>query len=102
MIRARQATDGNLIRRMRFVCWLTKPTDAHLECKILITFLREQWIRQRSSLLCYIACIVRHAIKFHLHCCDSLFYGLLFGYFCVIEAEKDFLANELDRRRFRL
>ena len=84
--RARQATDGNLIRRMRFVCWLTKPTDTHLECKILIAFQRQQWIRERFSVLRYIACIVRHASKFHLRCRDAVFYGLLFGYVCVLEA----------------
>jgi hypothetical protein len=28
--RARQATDDNIIRRMRFACWITKATDAHL------------------------------------------------------------------------
>ena len=25
--RARQATDGNIIRRIRFACWITKSTD---------------------------------------------------------------------------
>jgi hypothetical protein len=24
---ARQATDDNIIRRMRFACWITKATD---------------------------------------------------------------------------
>ena len=26
---ARQATDDNIIRRMRFACWVTKATDTH-------------------------------------------------------------------------
>jgi hypothetical protein len=26
---ARQATDENIIRRMRFACWITKATDTH-------------------------------------------------------------------------
>jgi hypothetical protein len=27
--RARQAIDGNIIRRMRFAWWITKATDTH-------------------------------------------------------------------------
>jgi hypothetical protein len=34
--RARQATDGNIIRRMRFACWVTKATDTHSEYVILL------------------------------------------------------------------
>jgi hypothetical protein len=26
---ARQATHDNMIRRMRFACWITKATDTH-------------------------------------------------------------------------
>ena len=29
--RARQATDGSIIRRMRLACWITKATDTHSE-----------------------------------------------------------------------
>jgi hypothetical protein len=35
---ARQATDDNIIRRMRFACWITKTTDIHSEYVILIAF----------------------------------------------------------------
>ena len=28
----------NIIRRMRFVFWITKATDTHSECVILIAF----------------------------------------------------------------
>jgi hypothetical protein len=31
-----QAIDGNIIRRMRFACWITKATDTHAEYVILI------------------------------------------------------------------
>jgi hypothetical protein len=57
--RARQATDDNIIRRMRFACWITKATDTHSQHVILIAFLR-QWLRERPSILryTYIACIV--------------------------------------------
>ena len=34
----RQATDDNVIRRMRFTCWITKATDAHAEYVTLIAF----------------------------------------------------------------
>jgi hypothetical protein len=28
---ARQATDDNITRRMRFACWITKATDTHTQ-----------------------------------------------------------------------
>jgi hypothetical protein len=51
--RARQATDGNIIRRMRFACWITKATDTHSEYVILIAFPRQQWLRERATMLRY-------------------------------------------------
>jgi hypothetical protein len=36
--RARQATDGNIIRRMRFACWVNNATDTHSEYVLLIAF----------------------------------------------------------------
>jgi hypothetical protein len=45
---ARQATDDNIIRRMRFACRITKATDTHSEYVILITFPRQQWLRERT------------------------------------------------------
>jgi hypothetical protein len=39
---AGQATDDNIIRRMRFAFWITKATDTHSEYVILIIFLRQQ------------------------------------------------------------
>jgi len=35
--RAGQTTDDNLIRRMRFACWVTNATNTHLEY-VLIAF----------------------------------------------------------------
>jgi hypothetical protein len=35
---ARQATDGNIIWRMRFACCIIKATDTHSECVILNCF----------------------------------------------------------------
>jgi hypothetical protein len=33
---ARQTTDDNIIRRMRFACWITKATDTHSEYVVLL------------------------------------------------------------------
>jgi hypothetical protein len=49
--RTRQATDDNIIRRMRFACWITKATDTHSEYVIHIAFSRHQWSRERTSVL---------------------------------------------------
>jgi hypothetical protein len=39
------------IWRMRFACWITKATNTHPECVILIAFPRQQWLRERASML---------------------------------------------------
>ena len=38
---------------MRFACWLNKTTDTCTEYVILIAFPRQQWLRQRASMLRY-------------------------------------------------
>jgi hypothetical protein len=48
---ARQSTDDNIIRRMRFACWITKATDTHSEYVIIIVPARQQWLRERASVL---------------------------------------------------
>ena len=54
----------NIIRRMCFVCWINRATDTHSEyiciCIILTAFRRQQWLRERASILryTYIACLV--------------------------------------------
>jgi hypothetical protein len=40
--RAREATDDNIIWRMRIECWITKATDTQSEYEILIAFQRQQ------------------------------------------------------------
>jgi hypothetical protein len=57
---AGQATNDNIIRRMRIVCWITKAANTHTEYVILIAFPRHQWLRERASMLryTYIACLV--------------------------------------------
>jgi hypothetical protein len=47
---ARQARNDNIIRRMRFACWITKATDTHPEYVILIAFPRQEWLRERSTI----------------------------------------------------
>ena len=51
MVRDRQATDDNIIQRMRIVRSITKATDTHSEYVILIVFAWKQWLRERASLL---------------------------------------------------
>jgi hypothetical protein len=36
---------------MPFACWITKGTDTHLKYVILLAFLRQPWLRERSSVL---------------------------------------------------
>jgi len=40
---ARQATEYNKMRRMRFACWITRATGTHSEYKILTAFPRQEW-----------------------------------------------------------
>ena len=51
--RAGQATDDNIIQRMRFVCWITKATNTHSEYAMLTAFPRQQWLRERTTVLLY-------------------------------------------------
>jgi hypothetical protein len=51
--RARQATDDNIIRRMRLACWVTMATDTHTEYVIFTAFPQQQWLRERASMLRY-------------------------------------------------
>jgi hypothetical protein len=57
---ARQATDDNIIRRMRFACYKTKATDTHSKYVIFIAFPLQQWLSERASMLhyTYIDCLV--------------------------------------------
>jgi len=48
-----------MIRCMRFVCWITKDRNTHSEYIILIAFPLQKWLHERSSMLryTYIACL---------------------------------------------
>jgi len=63
-VTARQTTDDNTTRRMRFACCITKVTDTHSEYVILIAFPRPQWLRERTSM-----------IRLHVHCLSCLSYN---------------------------
>jgi hypothetical protein len=47
----RQATDDNLMRRMRIACRIIKATDPHSGYVILLTFPRQEWLRERTTVL---------------------------------------------------
>jgi len=59
---ARQATDDNIVRRMRVACWITKATDTHSGQVILIVFAVQQWLCERASVLrhTYLAYLVKY------------------------------------------
>ena len=40
---AGKATDDNIIRHMRFACWVTKATNKRSEYVMHIAFQRQQW-----------------------------------------------------------
>jgi len=47
---------------MRIACWITKATNTHAECVILVAFLPHQWLHEHASMLryTYIACLGGH------------------------------------------
>jgi hypothetical protein len=50
---AEQTTDDNMIWRMRFLSLLSKATEEHSEYVIIISIRRQQWLRERTSVLRY-------------------------------------------------
>jgi hypothetical protein len=50
---ARQAADANIIRRMRFACWLTKATDTRSEYVIFIAFPQQNGYANASQYFVY-------------------------------------------------
>jgi len=46
--RAGQATDDNLIRRMRIACWISKTMNTHSEYVIFIAYPLQQWLQERA------------------------------------------------------
>ena len=48
---AGQATDDNILRRMRVACWVDKVTETHSEYAIHIPVPRQKWLRERATKL---------------------------------------------------
>ena len=47
-IQWRQVIDANIIRIMVFAYWVTKATDTHSECVIIIAFPMQEWLVERA------------------------------------------------------
>jgi hypothetical protein len=62
---ARQATDDNITRRMRFSCCVTKATNTHSEYVINISFPLKKLLQERASIVnyTYIACLVETSLS---------------------------------------
>ena len=56
------------IWRMRTACWIPKATNTHSEYVTIMSFPRQQWLRERASLsrYIYIACLrtLRRRLKY--------------------------------------
>jgi hypothetical protein len=39
------------IWRISFACWINKATNTHAECVRVIVLQRQQWLRERASVL---------------------------------------------------
>jgi len=48
-----QATDDNIIWRIRIACCVNKSTNTHSDCVILIAFPVQQWLQERTLVLRY-------------------------------------------------
>jgi len=77
-----QATDDNIIRRMRFACWVNKVANTYSEYVILTTFPRKQWLCQSASMW-----------RLQVHC---LFCSSWFGCSCVNSHEYHELSQQVD------
>jgi hypothetical protein len=49
---ARQATGDNIIRRMRFACWINKATDTHSEYVYMATMVTQKHLSVRLYVYC--------------------------------------------------
>jgi len=51
----------DIIRSMRFSCWISKDANTHREYAIVISFPRRQWLRERASLLRLYVCYLSYS-----------------------------------------
>jgi hypothetical protein len=47
---AGQATGDNIIRRMRFACWIPKATNTNSKYLMRIAFAQQQWLHEFASM----------------------------------------------------
>jgi hypothetical protein len=65
---ARQDMDHNTIRFMLFACWTTMAENKHSERVIRIDLQRQQWLRERASMLrLHVICLLSKWLK---ECCN--------------------------------
>jgi len=51
----RQTVDDNIIRRLRFTCWISlEPPGTHSEYVAILDFRRKQWLRGSTSVLRFV------------------------------------------------
>ena len=61
--RSEQATDDNIILRMRFACWITKATDTHSEYVLIFAFARQQRLHKTRLSVSFIPTLPALFIK---------------------------------------
>jgi len=61
---------------IRIACWVPMSTNAYSEHIIVIAFPLQQWLQERSSVLCYkyIACFIYLFIKSYHSCLTMIHY----------------------------
>jgi hypothetical protein len=63
---ARHATNDNIVRNLRFMCWIIKTVDTRSEYLIIIGFPREIWFHESASVLRYtylpVLCYLKAAV----------------------------------------
>ena len=57
--RPTQATDDNITRHMRSARCINKAADTQSEYIIILAFTRQQWLRERASMLRHTYCTLR-------------------------------------------
>ena len=62
---AGQATDDNILRRVRIACWISKVIITHSEYVILIAFPQQPSLRKRVSMS-----------RLYVHCLSCFFHGI--------------------------
>ena len=70
---ARQTTDGNVMRHMRFALSITKASPTHSEYVTLIAITWQKWLHECSSVLLYTHIICLVVIVFLLTLCSHSF-----------------------------